>query len=142
MSFLQSNFSNKSNPSYFVKEIEPVTLEEQRSSNKLKEYNTNDGSSSFQVIVFGPMERCAAPQICLCDNCKDYYGSCSLFKTYSMYVKILKGNILQSDIQVDSNESESSDNDLTEVEVVHEFHLPGSVRAIAASDKLWTLYGS
>jgi hypothetical protein len=91
-------------------------------------------------MVFSPNEDIlrAAPRICLCEKCKETYGSCSLFESYSLKLLNLKGNTLRSQIKnLDNNlsESESDGEDANEVEVVNEFLLPGSVCAIAATEK-------
>ena len=60
-------------------------------------FPTVDGSSQFQVMVFKPdMSILAAPRLCICDLCKQSYGSCSLFETYHLDVQNLKSTTLRS----------------------------------------------
>ena len=70
--FLQTKFSYKSNPSYYVKEIDPQVLNEAREKAQFKKIENLDGSSSFQVMVFNPhsSEVLASTRLCLCDKCK------------------------------------------------------------------------
>ena len=97
MEFLQLKFHEHCDPSYSVKEIKPETIQDRREKVKLDVYDSIDSSSLFQVMVFTPHEDLrAAQRICLCDDCKKSYGSCSLFTTYSVNVGKLKGNTLRS----------------------------------------------
>ena len=75
-----------------MKEIDQKILEKTRMANKLKIAQTVDGSSSFQVIVFNPdsTEIKASERICICETCKNNYGTCSLFKSYTMQITNLK----------------------------------------------------
>ena len=137
--FLQLKFHEHCDPSYYVKEIKPETIQHRREKVKLDVYDSIDGSSLFQVMVFTPHEDLrAAQRICLCNDCKKSYGSCSLFTTYSVNVGKLKGNTLRSAMAMeisDDNADNEDNDDVDSNSVVHEFLLPGSVCAIAASNK-------
>lgn len=127
ISFLQKKFSEKQCPNFVIKEIKVEKLEEMRAEARLKSYPTISGSDQWHVIVFHPHSTTlkASPQLCICDLCKECYGSCSLFKSYELRTCDLKGNHTRSGV-----ESTSSN---VEEEVIDDgLILPGSFCAIAA----------
>jgi len=127
---LCSKFSNHTEPSYFFKEINEGDTSDLRKKASLKVFNTINGSSKFQVIVFRPNVKyvLAANRLCFCDQCKVTYGSCSLFKEHPLNVVDLKKTTLRSEMQNDKDTNESNNTS-------SEFFLPGSVCAIAAERK-------
>ena len=100
VNFLSSIFEVIESPKYVVKEIYQKILEETHMANKLKIAQTADRSSSFQVIVFNldSTEIKASERICICETCKNNYGTCSLFKLYIMQVTNLKETSLRSSV--------------------------------------------
>ena len=100
VNFLPSKFEVIESPKFVVKEIDQKILEETRMANKLKIAQTVDGSSSFQVIVFNPdsTEIKVSERRCICETCKNNYGTCSLFKSYTMEVTNLKETSLRSSV--------------------------------------------
>jgi hypothetical protein len=108
---------------YDIKEIAKKELEVERSNARLKEFPTVDGSSRFQVMVFKPDYSIrAASRLCICDLCKESYGSCALFEDFDLDVNYLKTTILRSDV---------SDQDHV---ISEELVIPESVCAVAASE--------
>ena len=99
-------------------------------------FKTVDGSSLFQVKVFTPNQQTtkAANRLCLCDICKQDYGSGALFKSYDLQVFQLKQVSLRSDIK-EANTNEKV------TETAHEFLLAGTFCALAtdskSSDAIW-----
>ena len=71
---------------YSIKEIEEKELEDMRNEVRCLDVGTIDGSSTFRVMVFEPGHTIfkAATRLCICEICKNEYGSCSLFKEYSL----------------------------------------------------------
>ena len=53
-------------------------------------------SAEFQVMVFTSNQKTikAVPHLYLCDDCKQNYGSCSLFVTHDLVLEQLKGAVL------------------------------------------------
>ena len=51
-------------------------------------YETVAGSSTFQVILIHPGTSVikASPRLCMCKECKNEFGSCSLYKEYDLTV--------------------------------------------------------
>ena len=131
--FLQTKFSYKSNPSYYVKEIDPQVLNRAREKAQFKKIETLDGSSSFQVMVFNPhsSEVLASPRLCLCDKCKAEYGSCYLFNSHELRTLVLKESALRSrNIQTEEKNTQNQS------EIVHKFLLSGSICAIVAKNHM------
>ena len=114
-------------PLYVVKEIKDVDLQIIRAEAKLRRFQTIEGSAKFQVIVFKSNSTViyAAEQLCVCQDCQLEYGSCKLFQKFYIEVQQLKETTLRSSLP--------SNDDVAEVD--KEFVLPGSVCAIAASEK-------
>ena len=125
--FLKIKFEKHENPNYIIKEIARSNVQLRRDDAMRKVFGPIDGSSSWQVIIFKPDSTCfhAAERLCLCKLCREDFGSCPVFKLYTLNVNILKGNVLRSEV--------AEDND--GLEISKEFVLPGSVCAIAASEK-------
>ena len=67
-------------------------------------------SFHFRVIVFKPYSDTfrASPRLCICKACKEEYGSCSLFESYSQTVLKYNKPFLRSndDTEVDFEEIE------------------------------------
>ena len=97
---LKSRYADKTNPTYVFKEISCDFVEEERVKDKLKIYKTIDGSSYFQVCMSSPnmTKFKAVPYLCICDLCKDVYGSCPLLQEYEQDVenetRTKNGNVL------------------------------------------------
>ena len=89
--FLKEKFEGNSTK-YFVKEIDEQLLQIVRADNKFKDFISINGSTLFQVILFKPntTHTLAASRLCLCSECNTEYGSCDLFKHYTINVKHLK----------------------------------------------------
>ncbi|XP_066925552.1 uncharacterized protein [Clytia hemisphaerica] len=126
VSFLQNKFEEKESPRYVIDEITDQA-ERLRNICRLKNFSSIEGSSKFQVMVFRPNNPkiLAAERICICSECEESYGSCSLFKEYEMVVGDLNHTSLRSDGALIQNEK---------VRVTSDFIIPGTVCAIAASD--------
>ena len=124
--FLKEKLESQESPSYIVKEIDQNEVEIDRINARLKVFPTVIGSSSFQVIVFKPKAKyiLAAPRICMCDLCRESYGSCNLFTEYYLQVHNLKQNTLRSKVPTEEED----------IIISKEYILPGSVCAIAASE--------
>ena len=91
---LSEKFAEKSNPSYFFKDIVSGRLDELRQQERLKVYSTIKSSSKFQVLVFTLNKKLrAATRLCICEKCKVEYGSCQLFHEYALMVCFLKKKI-------------------------------------------------
>ena len=95
ITFLRDKFS----PPYNVVEIEVGLLNERREAARRKVFNTVDGSSKFHVLLFRPNQTTfkAAPQLCVCDDCKVSIGSCSLFSDHTIQVGELNPTHLRSE---------------------------------------------
>ena len=132
VSFLSSKFEVIESPKYLVKEIDQKLLEETRMANKLKIAQTVGGSSSFQVIVFNPdsTEIKASERICICETYKNNYGTCSLFKLYTMQVTNLKETSLKSSV-CNAEAAEIDDTSINN----SDFLLEGSICTVAAAEK-------
>ena len=89
---LENHLEEKETLSYVISEITSDELEEARSKSRRILYGTVKGTSNFRAILFTPGSSTikAAPRNCLCDLCKDQYGSCPLFKEYEIPVTYLK----------------------------------------------------
>ena len=91
------------------KEIEVTQLGKARTANKLKVFETVDGSSKFHCMVFKPNGNSVKTslRIWLCDDYSSDYGSCSSFKEYPLIWHQLKRVFLRSAVEaVDSLEDE------------------------------------
>ena len=75
--YLSTKFGDKSNPTFFLKEIHVEELADLRAEARLKKYPTIEGSDSFQIMIFQPHATTfkAAPHLCICDSCLTDYGS-------------------------------------------------------------------
>ena len=86
--YLESKYSEKIYPRYRFRDISPKFLEDKKMEDLLKKYNTKkyntiDGSSRFQVVMFhlGKTTFRPARHLCICDQCiENEYGSCSEFE--------------------------------------------------------------
>ena len=122
----ERKFGDQQHPKYVPKE-----LLEKKHLRMLTVFNTIDGSTKFQVIVFKPNSQTilAAECICLCKLCKVAYCSCTLFKEYCLNVKLLKQTSVRSSVKkFEKNTTQSNSSS-------HGFLLPGSICAIAAEKK-------
>ena len=144
LEFLSEKFNDSESLSYVWKEIEVSQLDEARAANKLKVFETIDGSSKFHCIMFKPNGNSvkASPRICLCDDCSSDYGSCSSFKEYPLICHQLKRVLLRSAFEaVDSLEDEQDDNEISSSDIIKNFIELDSIVAIAAShssfDTVW-----
>ena len=126
--FLQMKFNDCENSSYVISEINYRDLEVERAKAGCLNFATIDGSSDFQVIVFKPggTEIMASPRLCVCDDCKEEYGSCLLFRSYfvhEMNITSLRSSKKPIEVSGSYNESE-----------VEDFLVPSTICAIAADD--------
>ena len=94
---------------------------------RMMKFPTINESLKFQIRCFKPnaITFKAAPLICVCEEYKKDYGSCSLFEEYPLEVQTLKQVYLRS-----------PDADMAENNVLPtEFFLPDSIVAIAAAEE-------
>ena len=66
--FLENKFGQKTNPKFYIKEINADSLNSARHEARYLKFSTIDGSSLFQVMVFKPQNitfKAAPPYICL-----------------------------------------------------------------------------
>ena len=84
--------------------------------------------SMFQEILFEPHSNIlkAAKRLCICNQCKESYGSCNLFELYQLNVDLLKETTLRSNIERDAITSVGS--------YVNDFLHVNSICAIAADN--------
>ena len=94
-------------------------------------YETVNGSSSFQSIVFKPRSEVmrASNILCDCDLCMVEYGSCHNFQDYHLRASRLSWKVLRSEYKEFSTSDECIDNTSSE------FFVPESFAAIAADKK-------
>ena len=144
LEFLSEKCNDSKLLSYVWKEIEVSQLDEARAANKLKVFETIDGSSKFHCMVFKPNGNSvkASPRICLCGDCCPDYGSCSSFKEYPLICHQLKCVFLRSAVEaVDSLEDEQDDDEISSSDIIKNFIELDSIVAIAAShpsfDTVW-----
>ena len=101
-----------------------------------KFYDILKGLDEFQVIVFYAKTTTvrAAKHICICDSCRQDYGSCSLFQNYDLVVENLNKTNLRSNYD-DKNINDGVKRD--EENTSYNYHLlPVSVCATVANNKL------
>ena len=98
--FLNNKFKDHSSPNYVIKNIDGKQLEDDRSALKLKSFQTIEGSSKFQTMIFNPNSDYlkGAPWMCFCENCQTEYGSCDLFLPYELSIQVINQVFLRSDI--------------------------------------------
>ena len=128
VAFLEDKFGMKSNPTFHLKEIDTEELKVRRELARQKKYPTINGSDNFQVMVFTPNSRTfkAAPYLCMCDLCKEKYGSCSLFKSYDLKTYDLKKIFLRSKVSTAPTPADDQD----ETDPTDDFLLPDTVCAV------------
>lgn len=127
--FLNSKYKNNTNPNYAIKELYEQTLERARVESRQNVYDTINGSSFFQVMIFSPNSNTrVANRLCLCELCKINYGSCDLFKDYNLSRTVLKETSLRS-----SNEDVDVINKLGEE--MDDYFLVNTICAVAADAK-------
>ena len=85
--FLQENYSDRSNPTYYFKEIDCKQLDIARASSTLQKYPAIDGSAKFQVVVFNPHSNVlkAAPRICVRLDCLQDFFLWIFFLGYKLH---------------------------------------------------------
>ena len=142
VTFLDGKFGCKTNPTFHIKEINVDELNERRAETRQKKYPTVSGSDSFQVMVFTPHSRTfkAASYLCMCEECKQEYGSCDLFSSYDLKTFELKKIFLRSDVLPAPT---SSDDNHEEI-FPSDFLLPDTYCAVApdlesnpTNDSVW-----
>ena len=135
VNFLSNKYAEFKDPHYVLKNISINRLMEGRVQDQRNVYKTIDGSNSFQVLVITPNYASfrAAPHLCICQQCKVEYGSCSNFKEYIPVVETLNKITLRSEILPPEN-TEDEDPSLCD-ETVLEFAQEGTVCAIPADEK-------
>ena len=135
VSHLIQKFGTNKSPEYHIAEIKVEELEVLRESRCRKQYKTVDGSASFHVMVFKPNQTyfMTSPRLCICEQCKEDYGSCSLFSRYKLDVHELRDIPLRSHVLEPPEIIGSED--------VDDFVTPDSYVAIAApetsQDTVW-----
>lgn len=152
--FLKQKFKSKEDLTYYFKTIDNMILDQERSSARLKKFKRVQGSSQFHVIIFSPGETTmkAAKRICVCEKCKESFGTCENFIDYTLSVQELNKIHLRSSKalpvsqtkQVDSDESGSDSDDEDDVvenedksdsQTAHDFICPDSIVAVAADER-------
>ena len=129
---LKAEFGNKECPCYVIDEVKEEDLKLARNEAANKAYGTITGSNSIRSILFTPFAETikVSPRVCLCNKCKERYGSCELFIDCYLPVTHLKPLTLRSHtediVEPFSHEGFSH---------VTEFLLADSVCAIASSSK-------
>ena len=96
--FLEQKYSDKTNPTYVLKEIDNKELLLLRNEAKLKVFKIGEGSNTFQLMVFHLFSNIikAYPRLCICNKCQVEYGSCELFSQYLLEEEQLKKMNLRS----------------------------------------------
>ena len=96
-----------------------------------KSFKTVEGSSRFQVAVFEPHTGSfkASSRLCLCNLCKDEYGSCSLFQSYTPQISPIHTP------QTRSSSEQFDQNIGAEREEINSVFKDGSVVALAAPEE-------
>ena len=127
-------FGANSDPKYDIREIDVQELTAIRSKRNRMVFKTVHGSDSFHVMVFKPNASTfrASPRLCICDECKADYGSCSLFSEYELCVHELRDIPLRSDVPPPP--------EVVGEEEVDGFVTPGSIIAVAADDPNVTFF--
>ena len=76
VAFLEKKFQDNSEPKYVIEQIHQKELEMAWAKACCCQLQTIKASSSFQVLVItlGKKSFLAAPWICNCDQCMNYYG--------------------------------------------------------------------
>ena len=135
--YLDDKFKD-SDPTFYFKTIDCSVLDEERTSIKLKDFETVDGSSSFHAILFKPgvSTLTAATQISICESCKGEYGLCDEFMEYPIpNVTQLNKMFLRSNTENATTVAQEVD------ETVAGLLVPGSFVSIAANtnsiDTVW-----
>ena len=128
--FLNKKFGDQLHPKYEIQLLQPADLGELRTSDRYLNYKTIDGSARFQVAVFKPGLKSfrAAPYLCLCEHCKNDYGSCDLFFDVEPTVAQLSEKSLRS--QMNNDEAIEQEDD-----TIMDFAPIDSLCAIPADEK-------
>ena len=138
VNFLNEKFGDKSEPIYVFKNITCEDIEEERAEERYVKYMTVEGSSKFQVLVFAPGKKMkASRRLCICEKCKNEYGSCSLFQEYEIVMQQLKRTCLRSGMVASDNlgiDFDGTDQDKQD-KVAAEMLTKGAVVVIAADPK-------
>jgi len=141
--FLEKRFSDSITPRYIPKLICAKKTNQLRDEAKLIQCKSIDGSSSFQVMIFKPNSTIikAANRLCICDECQSDYGSCALFKEYSLTVCQLQEKLLRSEVEGGEYVSEVEGGEYVSSKSAKDFLLAGSFCAVAAdknsTDTMW-----
>ena len=135
--FLLNKFGKKTNPIFFIEELQTDEVAERRVEARQKKYPTIERSDSFQVMVFTPNSTSfrSAPYLCVCGTCMQEYGSCSLFSSYQLKTVELKKICLRTvdDSVCDREDLEDGDS------VSDDFLLPGTLRRVFGLLRLKTV---
>ena len=97
--FVDTKFQNTSNVEQIdCKLIDTVLLDEERLLDLLIDVATVHGSSNFHAMLLSPKKNCfkASKRICICDKCKDQFGSSEQFSEHSLNIKQLNKIHLRS----------------------------------------------
>ena len=96
------------------KSTDTALFDEERSLDLLIDIAIVHGSSTFHAMLFSPGKNCFKPskRICICDKCKDRFGSCEQFSEYSLNVKQLnKIHLHSSNADVSGKHADEEDNE-------------------------------
>ena len=133
--WLQTKFETKRDPIYVFKNFEQKSLEAERATQQLKRYATVNGSANFQVIVFRPNEPMKASlRICICERCLNEYGSCELFREFTLTCNQLNKTCLRSQFDDYTGIEKRDEGEVEEETDVNSLCID-SVVALAASKK-------
>ena len=116
-------------------------LDEERSFDLLIDVATVHGSSTFHAMLFSPGKNCfkASKRICICDKCKDQFGSREQCSEYSLNLKQLNKIHLRSS-NADVSGKHADDEEDNESSVIN-FWAEDSFIAVAAGsnsiDTVW-----
>lgn len=121
--YLTDKFKHKESPKHYYKEIHSKDLEVKRIEARFTAFQTILGCDSFQVVIFSPNSTTikASNRLCLCEQCQNDYGTCSLFTNYTPVVQQLNKVSLRSSREeavLPDNETESVLTDLLTEDVI------------------------
>ena len=148
---LVDRYAGSSSVKYYIKEISPEQLETARNDAQSLKLCPIDGSSYFRAMVFTPGEATfkASPRLYICQECKEMYGSCSIFSKYSLLSMRYDQPFMRSQLNANEQEEGSghcednendNDDDNDECEL-WDFLTAGSVVAVAnekaSQDSVW-----
>ena len=86
---LIEKYGSSTSPKYVIKVIPEEELESRRKEAKSTQVATIEGSSTLRALVFKPKAPVfrGSTRFCICDRCKEEYGSCGKFSDKLMTIK-------------------------------------------------------